>query len=109
MGADKAPINIGSTQTAVRDLERIIQPYADAEHDSEERTAKLQAIIKRGANFGWTLFGQISCFKFEWERRARGEVCIFPALLQTLDENAKKMSGQGKFLCEGEYAEVGST
>ena len=92
----------------MRDLERVIQPYADAKHDSEERTAKLEAIIKRGASFGWTLFGQISCFKFEWERRARGEVCIFPALLQTLDENAKKMSGQGKFLCEGEHAEVGS-
>lgn len=106
-GPDKAPINEGSTQTAVRDLESVIQPYADAKHNSEERTAKLEAIIKRGASFGWTLFGQTSCFKFEWERRAGGEVCIFPSLLQTLDENAKRMSGQGKWLCEGEHVEVG--
>lgn len=71
-----------------------------------ERMTKLEAIVKRGASFGWLIFGQISCFRFVWEARNRGEVCIFPVLLQTMDEKGKMLPDGGKLFCEGEDVKV---
>ena len=100
------PLNAASLQAAVSTLDTILQPYADTSRDSYERMTKLEEIIKRGAKFGWTLFGQVSSFDFDWERRARGEVGIFPALLQTADEKGEKLSGRGRVLWEGEGTRV---
>ena len=100
------PLNTTSLQAAVSALDIILQPYADTSHDSYERMTKLEEVIKRGSRFGWTLFGQVSSFDFDWERRTRGEVGIFPALLQTVDERGEKLGGRGRVLWEGEGTRV---
>lgn len=104
--SSSAPLNAASLQTAVSALDTVLQPYADTNRDSYERMTKLEEILKRGGKFGWTLFGQISSFDFDWERRTRGEVAIFPALVQLTDEKGERLNGRGRVLWEGEGTRV---
>ena len=104
--SSSTPLNGASLQSAVSTLDTILQPYADTSRDSYERMTKLEEIVKRGAKFGWTLFGQVSCYDFDWQRRTQGEVGIFPALLQTVNEKGEKLGGRGRILWEGDGTRV---
>lgn len=79
-----------SIRTAARDLENVLQPYADPRMNNEQRKRNLEEILKRAALFAFTLFSQPSSWAFDWkdgECVKTGEICIFPALVQVADEN----------------------
>ena len=70
-------------------LENILQPFADSRMSKEERKRNLEEIIKRSAIFAFTLFSQPSSWEFDWKVEQgvkSGELCIFPALVQVINE-----------------------
>ena len=74
---------------AVTDLDNILQPYADPRMDNAQRRRNLEEIIKRSAVFAFTLFSQPSQWSFDWKEEqsvTSGDLCVFPALVQVMDE-----------------------
>jgi hypothetical protein len=73
-------------------LENILRPFADSRMDDAQRTRNLEEILKRSAQFAFTLFSQPSRWDFDWENEhgvKSGSICIFPALVQISDENGE--------------------
>ncbi|RMZ68081.1 cell wall integrity and stress response component [Pyrenophora seminiperda CCB06] len=81
-------------QTTLATLDSVLQPYADPRMNNEERKRNLEELLKRAALFAFTLFSQPSVWEFEWQDHsvASGELCIFPALVQVVDENGQPIS-----------------
>lgn len=92
---DEADSRRASVSTVVEALDRVVQPLADGRLDNNQHKRNLEEIVKRSATFGLTLFGQTSCYRFDWKKsycEATGELCIFPALLQIVDEGGRTCS-----------------
>ncbi|OAL45852.1 hypothetical protein IQ07DRAFT_591125 [Pyrenochaeta sp. DS3sAY3a] len=87
--SDSRNSSVGATATL---LERVLRPYVDPRMDNEERKYNLEELIKRSAQFAFTLFSQPGSWDFDWkeEKGAKsGELCIFPALVQVTDETGE--------------------
>lgn len=81
-----------SVRATVTVLERVLRPYVDPRMDNEERERNLEELIKRSAQFAFTLFSQPGSWDFDWkeEKGAKsGELCVFPALVQVTDETGE--------------------
>lgn len=77
-------------QSAARILENVLRSYSDSRMDNGQRIQNLEEILKRAAQFAFTLFSQPSSFHFDWQKGEgvkSGSLCIFPALVQVTDEN----------------------
>lgn len=58
------------------------------------RSRNLEEILKRSAQFAFTLFSQPTSWKFDWQNGQNvnsGSLCIFPALVQVTDENGEPL------------------
>jgi hypothetical protein len=83
-----------NVEKALKVLEGILRPYADSRMDNTKRVQNLREILKRAANFAFTLFSQPSSWDFDWQERQgiqSGSLCIFPALMQVTDEAGERL------------------
>ncbi|CAI6291425.1 unnamed protein product [Periconia digitata] len=84
---------IHNIQGAVGVLDNVLRPYIDTRMDNGQRSRNLEEILKRAAQFAFTLFSQRSEWDFDWqieEQNASSEgICVFPALVQVLDEHGE--------------------
>lgn len=83
-----------SIGAAVRALDNVLRPYADSRMDNEQRKRNLEEIVKRSALFAFTLFSQPSLWDFDWmveQSVSSGGLCVFPALVQTVDETGEAL------------------
>lgn len=79
-------------QAALSILDGVLKPFSDSRMDNNQRRRNLEEILKRAANFAFTLFSQPSSWDFDWQRAESlksGSLCIFPALLQVADETGQ--------------------
>jgi hypothetical protein len=63
--------------------------------DDGARSRNLEEILKRAAQFAFTLFSQPTAWDFDWQNEhgvKSGSFCIFPALVQTSDENGEPLN-----------------
>ncbi|KAF2746173.1 hypothetical protein M011DRAFT_478552 [Sporormia fimetaria CBS 119925] len=84
-----------SIERAIEDLDGVLRPYADSRMDGKQRLHNLREIIKRSANFAFTMFSQPSTWDFDWQKQhglQSGSICIFPALVQTADEAGEPLN-----------------
>ncbi|KAE8828154.1 hypothetical protein PTNB73_06611 [Pyrenophora teres f. teres] len=81
-------------QTTLVMLDSILQPYADPRINNGGRKQNLEELLKRSALFAFTLFSQPGAWEFEWQGHnvTSGELCIFPALVQVVDDNGQPLS-----------------
>ena len=87
-------------QIAMATLDNILRPYVDSRMDDTQRSRNLQEILKRAAQFAFTLFSQPSSWRFDWnggEAAKSGSLCIFPALVQVTDENGQPLDPPRSF------------
>ncbi|KAF2805767.1 uncharacterized protein BDZ99DRAFT_466681 [Mytilinidion resinicola] len=82
--SDTRSHSIAATITAV---DGVLRPFVNSHQDDAQRIRNLQGVIQRAASFAFLLFSQPSTFVFQWS--AHGKLAVFPALLQTSDENAR--------------------
>ena len=64
------------------------------------RSRNLEEILKRSAQFAFTLFSQPTSWKFDWKNEPNaplGSLCIFPALVQVADENGEPLRSPRPF------------
>lgn len=60
--------------------------------DNIKRVRNLEEIVNRAARYAFTLFSQPSSWHFDWKEQqsvTSGELCIFPSLVQIIDENGE--------------------
>jgi len=82
-------------------LDDVIGPYAVGRDPNNSRRKNLEEILKRAASFAFLLFSQPTSWQFAWDDTSNqsGSLVIFPALLQTGDEEGRpirppRVSGQ---------------
>lgn len=82
-----------SIEAAIDDLENILLPFADSRMDNLQRKRNLEEILKRSAQFAFTLFSQPTTWKFDWKQEdtQSGSLCVFPALVQATNEAGKPL------------------
>ena len=83
-----------AVQAAVHALDNILQPYADSRMDNKQRKHNLEELLQRSALFAFALFGQSSCWEFDWKEEQgvkSGELCVFPALIQVTDDSGEPL------------------
>lgn len=71
-------------------LDNVLRPFADSRMDDGTRSRNLEEILKRSAQFAFTLFSQPTAWDFDWQNGQgieSGNLCIFPALVQVEDAN----------------------
>ncbi|KAF2489448.1 hypothetical protein BU16DRAFT_567622 [Lophium mytilinum] len=85
--SDPRSHSIAATLTAV---DGVLRPFVISPQDDAPRLRNLQSVIQRAASFAFLLFSQPSTFVFQWS--AQGKLVVFPALLQTSDENARLLN-----------------
>ena len=81
-------------QGAAGILDNILRPYSDSRMEDGQRTRNLEEILKRAALFAFTLFSQPSSWNFDWQNEVgvkSGSLCIFPALVQVMDESGESV------------------
>lgn len=81
---------IRNIQAAATLLDSVLRPFADSRMDDGARSRNLEEILKRSAQFAFTLFSQPTTWDFDWQNDQEiksGSLCIFPALVQAADEN----------------------
>ncbi|KAF2646543.1 hypothetical protein P280DRAFT_415937 [Massarina eburnea CBS 473.64] len=81
---------VHNIQAAASLLGNVLRPYSDSRMDEKERSRNLEEILKRAAQFAFTLFSQPAGYDFDWENEQdvqSGSICIFPALVQISDDN----------------------
>ena len=86
---DPRQVNI---RELVKTLDAVLEPYASS-RSSRERAQDLKDLVERGARFGYLLFSQPTGWSFEWKdawTRTRGEIVVWPALVQTSDEEGRQ-------------------
>ncbi|KAF2279925.1 uncharacterized protein EI97DRAFT_369567 [Westerdykella ornata] len=84
--SDPRHLNVEKT---IHALDGILLPYKDSRMDNAQRLQNLREILRRAANFAFTLFSQPSTWDFDWQEQhgvLSGSLCIFPALVQVTDE-----------------------
>ncbi|KAF2836932.1 hypothetical protein M501DRAFT_978673 [Patellaria atrata CBS 101060] len=103
-GKSEAPLNDPREHNiakALRALDNVLRPLCDPLGvDDSQRIRNLEAILRRAARFGFTLFSQPSSWKFEWEVGevlGEYEMVVFPALLQTVNEAGRKLARPREF------------
>lgn len=81
---------IHNIQVAAGVLENVLRPYIDTRMDNGQRSRNLEEILKRAAQFAFTLFSQSSEWDFDWQdsqpSESSGSLCVFPALVQLSEE-----------------------
>ncbi|PVH93402.1 hypothetical protein DM02DRAFT_634595 [Periconia macrospinosa] len=86
---------IHNIQGATGVLENVLRPYIDTRMDNGQRSRNLEEILKRAAQFAFTLFSQQSEWDFDWQEDQQaanaGSICVFPALVQNTDDNGEAM------------------
>lgn len=83
---------VRNIQAAATLLDSVLRPFADSRMDDGARSRNLEEILKRSAQFAFTLFSQPTAWDFDWENEQgvkSGNLCIFPALVQVMDENGE--------------------
>ncbi|KAJ4293691.1 hypothetical protein N0V90_008975 [Kalmusia sp. IMI 367209] len=84
-----------NVQVAAMTLDSVLRPFADSRMDDGARSRNLEEILKRSAQFAFTLFSQPTTWDFDWhseEGVKSGSLCIFPALVQVADENGEPIN-----------------
>jgi hypothetical protein len=79
----------GNIEKAITAIDGILRPYADIRMDNSQRVQNLRELFKRAAAFSFTLFSQPSVFEYDWQEDQgvrSGSLCIFPSLVQVVDE-----------------------
>jgi hypothetical protein len=74
------------------DLDYLLKPLASRKLDDERRRNMVE-ILKRGANFGYMLLTQATGWEFDWapgEGDSSTRVVVFPALVQTVDDQGQQ-------------------
>ncbi|KAL5386403.1 hypothetical protein DPSP01_004129 [Paraphaeosphaeria sporulosa] len=85
---------IRNIQAAATLLDSVLRPFADSRMDDGARSRNLEEMLKRSAQFAFTLFSQPSAWDFDWQDEQSvksGSLCIFPALVQVADENGEPL------------------
>jgi len=86
---------IENIRNTVQSADQFLAPYANsADHDA--RLRNLEEIMKRASRLGFLLFSQPSLFRFDWSDNGGGLV-VFPALLQTSDDNGNMLPAPRRF------------
>ncbi|KAF2448453.1 hypothetical protein P171DRAFT_353176 [Karstenula rhodostoma CBS 690.94] len=83
---------IRNIQAAATLLDSVLRPFADSRIDDGARSRNLEEMLKRSAQFAFTLFSQPTTWNFDWQNEQgvkSGSLCIFPALVQVADENGE--------------------
>ncbi|KAF1954190.1 hypothetical protein CC80DRAFT_418382 [Byssothecium circinans] len=85
---------VHNIRVAASVLDNVLRPYTDSRMDNGQRSRNLEEILKRAAQFAFTLFSQPTGWDFDWDNDQdvkSGSICIFPALVQTSDEEGKSI------------------
>jgi hypothetical protein len=89
---DSSDPRLESIKDASIILDSILRPFADLRMNNNERRRNVEEILKRAASFAFILFSQPSTWSFDWKEEQgvkSGNLCVFPALLQTSDETGE--------------------
>jgi hypothetical protein len=98
--ANRAP-EFEETKTA---LQAALAPFDKATTDDTQRRRNLDMILTRAANLAFLLFTQPGQFRLDFAS-PNGGLTVFPALLQTVDDNGKALNPL-KVLSEKEVVSV---
>lgn len=82
-------------EMALKILDPVLVPYTDSRVDSKLRRKNLEEIFKRASVFAFTLFSQPGTFDYDWREQEgvlSGNLCIFPALVQVIDEKGQSLT-----------------
>ena len=85
---------IRNIQAAATLLDSVLRPFADSRLDDGARTRNLEEILKRAAQFAFTIFSQPTAWDFDWHNEQgvkSGSLCVFPALMQVGNENGEPL------------------
>ncbi|KAG9236974.1 hypothetical protein BJ875DRAFT_481715 [Amylocarpus encephaloides] len=71
----------------------VLQPFMDSRMDMMARRRHLEATIRRASQFAFLLFSQPASFHFDYTGTGRRDnLLVFPALLQTVNDEAEVLS-----------------
>ena len=86
-----------SITNALNALDSVIAPLARASGDPADRKRNLEAIMKRSANFGLTIFSHPSLWSYQWPESQPHSLTVFPALVQITNESGERYSPPREF------------
>ena len=90
---DENDARSGSIAQALAAAEPILHSFINPSVDMNARRRNLEGIMKRGAQFAFLLFSQPGSFQFDYTgTRLPDSLLVFPALLQTVNDEAKPIS-----------------
>jgi len=83
----------GSIAAALATAEPVLHPFINPGIDMNARRRNLEGIVKRAAQFAFLLFSQPGSFRFDYTgTRQADSLPVFPALLQTVNDEAEPIS-----------------
>jgi len=83
----------GSIAQALAAAEPILHPFINPSIDMNARRRNLEGIMRRAAQFAFLLFSQPGSFQFDYTGTGqRDSLLVFPALLQTANDEAEPIS-----------------
>ncbi|KAF4629764.1 hypothetical protein G7Y89_g8383 [Cudoniella acicularis] len=86
------PRNTAITQ-ALAEADSILLPFVDSSVHTAGRGRNLDGIMRRAAQFAFLLFSQPSSFQFDYAGTGQANsLVVFPALLQTVNDEAEAVS-----------------
>ena len=84
---------IESINRVVATADSVLQPFLDSHTDMVARRRHLEATVRRAAQFAFLLFSQPASFHFDYTGTGRRDnLLVFPALLQTVNDEAEVLS-----------------
>jgi hypothetical protein len=82
-----------SIAQALAAAEPILHPFINPSIDMNARRRNLEGIMRRAAQFAFLLFSQPGSFQFDYTGTGQsGSLLVFPALLQTVNDEAEPIS-----------------
>ena len=82
---------VENIRAAVHQADSFLKPFVASHMNDQARSKNLEEIMRRAARFGFQLVSQPSLFRFDWQPPSNGGLVVFPALIQSTDENGKEI------------------
>jgi hypothetical protein len=84
---------IESVNRTVATADSVLRPFVDPSVDIHARRRNLDATVKRAAQFAFLLFSQSASYGFDYTGTGQlDSLVVFPALVQTISDEAEAIS-----------------
>jgi hypothetical protein len=82
-----------SVNSIMATIDSVLRPFVDPRVNMNARRRNLDATVKRAAQFAFLLFSQPASYRFDYTGTTQlGSLVVFPALVQTISDEAEAIS-----------------